>query len=83
MRQLHDFGAGVGVLVLRIFLLCLLMMEAMFIYIYIYIYIYHIEGAVFTTIWCSMYKVYSLICIHIFFVCIYLAWGSLFQRRVH
>ena len=28
--------------------------------IYIYIYIYHIEGAVFTTIWCSMYKVQSV-----------------------
>ena len=27
---------------------------------YIYIYIYHIEGAVFTTIWCSMYKVQSV-----------------------
>ena len=31
-----------------------------FVYIYIYIYIYHIEGAVFTTIWCSMYKVQSV-----------------------
>ena len=30
------------------------------IYIYIYIYIYHIEGVVFTTIWCSMYKVQSI-----------------------
>ena len=31
-----------------------------YIQIYIYIYIYHIEGAVFTTIWCSMYKVQSV-----------------------
>ena len=31
-----------------------------YIYMYIYIYIYHIEGAVFTTIWCSMYKVQSV-----------------------
>ena len=31
-----------------------------YLYIYIYIYIYHIEGAVFTTIWCSMYKVQSV-----------------------
>ena len=31
-----------------------------YIHIYIYIYIYHIEGAVFTTIWCSMYKVQSV-----------------------
>ena len=31
-----------------------------FCYIYIYIYIYHVEGAVFTTIWCSMYKVQSV-----------------------
>ena len=30
------------------------------IYIYVYIYIYHIEGAVFATIWCSMYKVQSV-----------------------
>ena len=31
------------------------------------IYIYHIEGAVFTTIWCSMYKVQSVdIYIYIF-----------------
>ena len=30
------------------------------IYLYIYLYIYHIEGAVFTTIWCSMYKVQSV-----------------------
>ena len=28
--------------------------------IYIYIFMYHIEGAVFTTIWCSMYKVQSV-----------------------
>ena len=28
--------------------------------IYLYLYIYHIEGAVFTTIWCSMYKVQSV-----------------------
>ena len=27
---------------------------------YKYKYIYHIEGAVFTTIWCSMYKVQSV-----------------------
>ena len=31
-----------------------------YIYIYIYLFIYHIEGAVFTTIWCSMYKVQSV-----------------------
>ena len=28
--------------------------------IYKYIYIHHIEGAVFTTIWCSTYKVQSV-----------------------
>ena len=28
--------------------------------IYIYLYKYHIEGAVFTNIWCSMYKVQSV-----------------------
>ena len=37
-----------------------------YIYIYIYLYIYHIEGAVFTTIWCSMYKVQSVDSIFIY-----------------
>ena len=40
-----------------------LYMISIYLYIYIiytYIYIYHIEGAVFTTIWCSMYEVQSV-----------------------
>ena len=50
--------------------------------IYIYIYIYHIEGAVFTTIWCSMYKVQSVdiyiyICIYIY-IYIYHMEGAVF-----
>ena len=28
--------------------------------VYMYIHLNHIEGAVFTTIWCSMYKVQSV-----------------------
>ena len=31
-----------------------------YMYIYVYVCMYHIEFAVFTTIWCSMYKVQSV-----------------------
>ena len=37
--------------------ICVYVYLYIYIYIYIFIYIYHIEGAVFITIWCSMYKV--------------------------